>query len=80
MGVYFAGNEYFLRLKNLQLDGYLGIDQMGIGSLGLYLERAVIAYREVFQPSHNTLWDMYPQALYNMYRLIESNYQNTNST
>ena len=38
MGVYLAGNEYFLRLKNLQLDGYLGIDQMGVASLWIYLE------------------------------------------
>ena len=70
MGVYFAGSEYFLRAKNLQLDEYLGIDQMGTGSLGIYLERAMTAYREFYNPTHNALWDMYPQAMYNMYRIM----------
>lgn len=70
MAVYFAGNELFLRLGNDQLDSYLGISEMGTASLGDYLRRAGLAYREFFLPGHNTLWDMYPQALYNMYRLM----------
>ena len=70
MGVYFTGSECFLRLKNMQLDGYLGIDQMNSGSLGIYLERVAAAYREFFHPTRNALWDMYPQALYNMRRLM----------
>ena len=70
MGVYFLGNEYFLRTRNLQLDDYLGIDQMGLSSLGIYLQRAVTAYREFFLPTHFSLWDMYPQAVFNLYRLM----------
>ena len=70
MGVYFLGNEYFLRTRNLQLDDYLGIDQMALGGPGVYLERAVTAYREFFLPSHFVLWDMYPQAVFNLYRMM----------
>ena len=70
MGVYFAGNRFFLWKENVRLDDYLGISEMGTASLGWYLERAGMAYREFFLPTHNTLWDMYPQALYNVYRLM----------
>ena len=70
MAVYFAGNEYFLRIKDLKLDDYLGISEMTGASLGQYLERAGTAYREFFHLTHNALWDMYPQALYNIYRMM----------
>lgn len=70
MGVYFAGSELFLRVKNLELDDYLSISQMGTGGLGVYLERVLLCYREFFFPSRSTLWDMYPQALLNVYRLM----------
>ena len=69
MGVYFAGSKLFLQLRHVQLDGYLGIDQVGSTSLGDYLARAGTAYREFFFPTHNVLWDMFPQALYNIRRL-----------
>ena len=70
MGVYFAGSELFLRIKGAELDSYLGISQMGEGGLSVYLARVLLAYREFFLPSRNTLWDMYPQALLNVYRLM----------
>ena len=70
MGVYFGGNEYFLWAKNLQLKDYLGISSMAGGSPEQYLAGAVTAYREFFFPSHFTLWDMYPQAVFNLYRLM----------
>ena len=70
MGVYFAGNQAFLRAKDLQLDDYLGISQMGAGSLGQYLAGVGTAYWEFFHPSHFVLWDMYPQAVFNLYRMM----------
>jgi len=70
MGVYFAGTRYFLWKKNLELFSYLGISQMGETSPGQYLGRVLAAFREFFLPTHNVLWDMYPQALYNIYRLM----------
>ena len=70
MGVYFAGSQLALRLSHLQLDDYLGISQMGSGGLGVYLDRALLACREFFLPSRGVLWDMYPQALLKVYRLM----------
>ena len=70
MGVYFVGNQAFLWAKNLQLDDYLGISQMGTGSLEQYLAGASTAYWEFFHPSHFVLWDMYPQAVFNLYRMM----------
>ena len=70
MGVYFAGGQLFLRIKNLELDAYLGISEAGGTGLAQYLSRAGTAYREFFLPSHFVLWDMYPQSMFNMYRLM----------
>lgn len=70
MGVYFAGSQYFLWKENLQLDSYMGISEMGTATLGDYLNRVIVAYREFFHPTHFSLWDMYPQAMFNVYRLM----------
>ncbi len=70
MAVYFAGNDYFLRTRDLKLDDFLGINEIEGASMGQYPERAGLAYREFFHLTHNTLWDMYPQALYNIYRMM----------
>ena len=70
MGVYLAGSRYFLSIKNLRIDSYLGMDQAVSVPLGQYLQRAGRAYREFFQPSHFVLWDMYPQAMFNVYRIM----------
>ena len=70
MGVYFAGSKYFLWKTGLQLDDYLGIDEMVSAPLTAYLARVGRAYREFFLPTHFSLWDMYPQSLYNLYRLM----------
>ena len=70
MGVYFAGSELFLRIRNVQLDSYLGIDQATAASPAVYLQRAAAAYREFFLPTHGALWDMYPQSVFNLYRLM----------
>jgi len=70
MGVYFGGSQFFLRIKHLQLRDYLGISEMGSASLAEYLTRAGTAYREFFFPSHFVLWDMYPQSVFNLYRLM----------
>lgn len=70
MAVYFGGNQFFLRIKNLQLRNYLGISEMGSASLAEYLARAGTAYQEFFFPSHFVLWDMYPQSVFNLYRLM----------
>lgn len=70
MGVYYAGNQFFLQMTHLRLDDYLGINEMGGATLGQYLAGAGRAYREFFFPSHFVLWDMYPQAVFNLYRLM----------
>lgn len=70
MGVYFAGNALFLRFTNLRMDDYLGLNEMGGAPLAQYLAGAGRAYREFFFPSHFVLWDMYPQSVFNQYRLM----------
>ena len=70
MGVYLAGNQYFLTTRNLQLDSYLGISEMGNEGLERYLAGVGRAYGEFFRPSHFSMWDMYPQAVFNLHRLM----------
>ena len=70
MGVYFLGNQYFLWAKNLRLQDYLGISNMARGPLSQYLAGAARAYREFFRPTQFVLWDMYPQAVFRLYRIM----------
>ena len=70
MVFYFTVNRFFLAKFGLELNRYMGIDQMESTSLAVYLQRAGKAYREFFQPERNVPADIFPMHLFYMSRLM----------
>ncbi|MBQ9211771.1 MAG: glucosyltransferase domain-containing protein [Clostridia bacterium] len=68
MVCYFAATRFFLAKFHLELNSYMGIDQMGSTSLGTYLLRAAQAYREFFWPQRNGIADVFPMHLFYLSR------------
>ncbi len=60
VGLYFVLNQFFLRKFQLELNQYMGINQMGVMSPAVFLQRVGRAYREFFLPARNVMYDMYP--------------------
>ena len=69
MVVYSAAGRFFLRIEDMVLDSYMGINAVGDVPLTEYLRRAGDAYRMFFLPARNTETDMFPQHLYYLYLL-----------
>ncbi len=70
MAFYAGCSHLFLALTDSKLSPYMGINEAGSLPLQTYLERVGRAYREFFQPSRNTIWDMVPQHSYYAYLLM----------
>lgn len=47
---YYVANKVFLKILGLQLNSYQGISSMGREGLGVYLTRALLAYKAFFFP------------------------------
>ncbi len=60
MGFYFAMNRFFLWKFGLQMNTYMGMNEMMSATPGDYLARVGTAYREFFSPARNVSADMYP--------------------
>ena len=67
MVLYFAMNSFFLRKFGLEMNTYMGVDQMGTVPFGEYLARTASAYREFFCPVQYTSADMYPMRAHYTY-------------
>lgn len=67
MAFYYAANRLFLNKFGLELSDYKGINQVSNVSLGGYLARVGVAYREFFHPARNVIYDMYPMHLHYVY-------------
>ena len=67
MALYFAANRFFVAKFQVEMNSYMGIDQVGSTSLSDYLRRVGTAYREFFLPTRNVSGDMYPMHAYYVY-------------
>ena len=70
MVFYFAANRFFLAKFDLELNSYMGINQMDTTPLPVYLQRAGKAYREFFWPERNVAADIFPMHLFYVSRLM----------
>lgn len=67
---YFAANRFFLAKFQLELNSYMGINQMGTTSLSDYLGRVGRTYAEFFWPERNVAADIFPMHLFYVSRLM----------
>ncbi len=67
---YLAANRFFLNKFQVELNAYMGLNQMESFSPELYLGRIGTAYGEFFLPARNVPADMYPMHLYYLSRLM----------
>ncbi len=67
LGLYLAGSRLFLSLYQMEMDSYMGLNQVGSVALADYAARVGRAFAEFFHPTRNVLWDMYPQHVHYLY-------------
>ena len=60
VGLYFLLTYASLRYFNETLTGYKSISSMGRLSVGVYLKRVLIAYKEFFNPTPDNVYDVFP--------------------
>ena len=70
MAFYFAMNRFFLAKFQLELNSYMGINQIDSIPLETYLARVGKAYREFFFPIRNVAQDMYPAHAHLFYQVM----------
>lgn len=70
MALYFGANRFFVAKFQVEMNSYMGIDQVGSTTAADYLERVGTAYREFFLPTRNVSADMYPMHAYYVYLLM----------
>ena len=70
MVLYFGANRFFAAKFNVEMNSYMGIDQVGRTTLAEYLERIGTAYREFFVPARNVSADMYPMHAYYIHLIM----------
>lgn len=70
MAVYFVMNKIYLTVYNVQLADYQGISSMGKSSLGEYIHRVVVAYKEFFVPTAKNPYYMYSGTIRAVYYLV----------
>lgn len=69
--VIYAGiNRVYLDIKDAELIDYQGINSAGLASMGLYLKRIPLAYKQFFLPAENSSAFMYPFGILVLYRLL----------
>lgn len=60
LGLYAAGTKFFEKISGEELSGYKGIGSVTKIPLSEYLNRAVFAYREFFEQSRGTFYNIFP--------------------
>lgn len=70
MGLYYLLMKFFLFYTGNELRNYVGLSEMESSTIGMYLARIGLAYREFFLPTADAVYNMFPGSLVRFYGLL----------